>query len=400
MPQSFDASPAALGFIHQLRWALLELLRSARLDESVRVTLETHDDVALTDDGGRPLKAVQLKQHQGPSQLTDMSADLWKTLRVWLETPQLSSPGGPLLYLMTTATVPPSSAASLLGLEARDVERADSLLMKAAIDSEAKGTAVARQTWGQTSKARRLVILRRSVILPDSPAIADLDTILRQELRTTVRDKHAALFLERLWGWWDQACVQVLLGNTRGEFLSVSGSQLLQKVQEIRDEFTEDALPIDWSLADIGEEQIEEHYSKLFVDQLKWVSVHGANLRRAVVDYHRAYAQTARWLQDGDLVEEDLSRYETDLQIEWQLHFEDMCDALAAENRLDAASRAKAGRQLFQLLRETTDAVIRAGFSEQFLYRGSRHILADRGAIGWHPDFVERLAALTVGAQP
>lgn len=398
MPQSFDASPAALGFIHQLRWSLIELLRSARTDESVRVTLETYDDVALTDDDGLPLAAVQLKQHEsGASALTDMSPDLWTTLKVWLATPQLARTGGPTLYLMTTATVSAGSAGSHLGVENRSPEAAEGLLTSAATRSKSKETAAARALWAQASRASRLELLRRIHILPESPSIADVDGVLQQELRTTVRDKHVVPFIERLWGWWDQACVQVLLGNRRGEHLSISGSQLLHKIQELRDDFTEDALPIDPGLARISDDQIEEHYSKLFVEQLKWINVHGANMRRAVIDYHRAYAQAAKWLQDGDLVEEDLSNYEADLQSEWQLHHEDMCDALAAENRLDSVSRAQAGRQLFQLLRDTTGVTIRTGFSEKFLYRGSRHILADKGAIGWHPDFLQRLSELTVG---
>ena len=43
-----DASASALGFVHQMRLALYELLVSVKRDgdESVRVTLETFDDVA------------------------------------------------------------------------------------------------------------------------------------------------------------------------------------------------------------------------------------------------------------------------------------------------------------------------------------------------------------------
>lgn len=118
----FDASASALGFLYQVRWAMYELLISSRRasDQSMRMTLEVFDDVALTDAAGYPLSAIQLKHHVSPTSLTDKSVDLWKTIRVWLETPSLAAADGPMLTLVTTSPVQSGSAASTPSSAARN----------------------------------------------------------------------------------------------------------------------------------------------------------------------------------------------------------------------------------------------------------------------------------------
>jgi hypothetical protein len=71
-----------------------------------------------------------------------------------------------------------------------------------------------------------------------------------------------------------------------------------------------------------------------------------------------------------------------------------MTDRLAAEGVTDENSRALAGRDLFALLRDTTELTIRKGFSEGFFPRGMRHQIANQGTIGWHPDFEGRVRQL------
>lgn len=113
-----------------------------------------------------------------------------------------------------------------------------------------------------------------------------------------------------------------------------------------------------------------------------------------MVNYHRAYTQTAKWVMDGDLVEDDLRSFERELREEWEIQFENMCDRLADEEVLTERVKRRAGRELFNALYDTNLVRIRASFSEHFLTNGARHMLADKGELGWHPDFRERVAEL------
>ena len=155
------------------------------------------------------------------------------------------------------------------------------------------------------------------------------------------------------------------------------------------------SLPIDDALAGITADDVaEEHTGKPFVRQLEWIGIHGRNMQRALIDYHRAYAQTTKWLQDGDLVADDLSFYEKQLVEEWEIQFENACDRLDRSGEENDQAKVEAGRALFERLYEMNNVVIRAGFTERFLTGGTRHVIANRGDIGWHPDFQERVREL------
>ncbi|WP_146071802.1 ABC-three component system protein [Cryobacterium sp. Y50] len=392
----YDASASALGFLHQIRWSLLELLRYAKRDQTVRMSLEIFDDVAIENEDGMPLKAIQLKQHATPANLSNASVDLWKTLRVWLDTPALKNPSGPLLYLVTTGGVGPNSAASFLEIDGRVPEMACEILDETARSSEAEATEAARALWLDADASDRLALLKRVRIIAGAAAIGEVDDLVAAEFAVLVRPEHMTLFLERLWGWWDSVCIKILHRGD-GAVVFVQASQLVARTQDLRDEFTKGILPIDLSLAEVDETDIESHYSKIFVEQLRFINIHSHNLKLSIVNYQRAYNQTAKWLKDGDLVEEDLSAYEREIVSEWQVHFEDMCDRLTdTGTTVTAAEQLRAGRELFQLLRDSNETLIRKNFTDSFLANGTRHIMADRGALGWHPEFAKRLKELVL----
>ncbi|GAA1628566.1 ABC-three component system protein [Leucobacter chromiireducens] len=388
----FDASASALGFIYQLRWALLDLLRAMRRDATISLSIEDYDDIAQLTPDGDVHSASQIKNHEAPAPVTNSSPDLWKTLRVWLETPVLRASGGPRLYLITTATVPEDSAAWFLTQEARDTSQACALLTQAAARYTAKETEAGRTAWKDAPESDRLALIERIFVIGNNPKVTEIDEIVRQELSQSVRDEHMDHFVERLWGWWHQQCLAVL---TKDGVATISAGQLRAKLNALRDHYTEGALPIDDSLAGITAEDIgDEHSGKPFVQQLEWIQIRGKNMQRALIDYHRAYAQTTKWLRDGDLVEDDLSRYERMLVEEWEIQFENACDRLDRLGATDDAAKVETGRSLFEKLYEMNNVVIQAGFTERFLSGGTRHVIANRGDLGWHPDFRERVREL------
>jgi hypothetical protein len=124
---SFSAVDAALGYLYQVRCALLWTLKRQRTESTdFQVSIETLDDVTFERVGGEPTDLLQTKHHRrGVASLTDASPDLWKTLRIWFEGHKSKAvPASTALYLVTTATCGEDSVAALLRHTKRDVERA------------------------------------------------------------------------------------------------------------------------------------------------------------------------------------------------------------------------------------------------------------------------------------
>ena len=109
----FSAADAALGYLYQVRCALLYTLRRQKAEPDFLVSLETLDDVTFERAGGEPSELLQTKHHrQSAAALTNSSADVWKTLRVWFEGHASGViPASANLVLVTTATAKENSAA-------------------------------------------------------------------------------------------------------------------------------------------------------------------------------------------------------------------------------------------------------------------------------------------------
>jgi hypothetical protein len=137
--EQFTAASSAAGYYYQARLALLQSLRLAYGQSNVDVAIERLDDVSF-EAAGLPLELIQTKHHiDRVGDLTDFSADLWKTLRIWSqavkEKPALL--GQTRLVLITNGEAPSESAASFLKPDgARDIARAEALLLAAARTSE------------------------------------------------------------------------------------------------------------------------------------------------------------------------------------------------------------------------------------------------------------------------
>ena len=76
----FSAGEQGLGYIYQIRLALLQLLQ---YPEDTAVHLEKDDDLDFIDDkGGKSL--ASLKHKAINDRLTDLSTDFWKSVNIWL----------------------------------------------------------------------------------------------------------------------------------------------------------------------------------------------------------------------------------------------------------------------------------------------------------------------------
>lgn len=386
---SHEASSSALGYLFQSQWALLELLRGHEEKPDGAISLELHDDVAW-DEAGRPMDLLQVKHHlRSVRALGDMDDDVWRTIRAWMDTHDPGDPEGPWLTLVTTQTARENTAmAALRAGPGRDPVAALDLLIVAAGASRARDTAEVRERFLGLPPAARAVFVERMRVVDAVPDIDDVDEAVRTKLRAVLPAGHEDSYMRQLWAWWHEQVLAML----RKRMTSVSVDRLMRQVSRLRDGYGAERLPTLVERNDFGSQQAGELADACFVHQLRWVGA-GRQLDKAMVDYYRAYTQTVLWLED-DLVDiEELARFEENLADEWAREFDWMLDELGDGANPEQAKAA--GRALLRKILDQTQYRVRERYDEPFFSRGKHHELADRGRVGWHPDFEERVRALT-----
>lgn len=396
---TFSAADSALGYLYQVRVALLWSLRRARAGADFVVSLETLDDVTFESvqaTGPTPDELLQTKHHRkSEASLSDASGDLWKSLRVWFEGHANNTiPSSTALYLLTTGAAPKDSAAWFLRSNgARDVGKALQILESVTQISDSQANAPAYMAFSAVSGAARRAILDNVVVLDRAPGVLTIDDDLKAEVHWSAETKHLDAFLQRLEGWWLRRVIKQLAAVPQpGGILS---GEIEAEMTELREQFKQDNLPIDDDLLQftLDDATHAAHEGYRFVHQLKLIEAGKRRVAAAIRDFYRAFEQRSRWLREDLLLVGDLSRYERKLVEEWELVFEaakDEIDATAAE-----AAKRRAARSILAWA-EKASIPIRPGVTEPFVVRGSFHMLADEKAprIGWHPDFHDRLAEL------
>lgn len=381
----FAAVNPALGYLYQVRAALLWSLQKLRYDESFQVSVEVLDDVAFESDIGEASTFLQTKHHASrTAALTDSCSDLWKTLRVWIEGSASGQiPPTATLQLITTGVAPANSAASKLKLSERDVTSARDILDVIARTSTSTVNATAYQAYESLSAQQRLALLERVVVIDAAPTIADLDEELRTVIFWAVDRAHQTPFLDRLEGWWLRRVIGQLTAAPDTRIASV---EIESEMSDLRDQFRQDSLPIDDNLLDftLDDATAATYLNYCFVKQLDIIDAGKRRVAAAIRDFYRAYEQRFRWVREDLVVALDISRYERRLTEEWENVFNAVCDEVG-EDATDV-ERKTAARSVLQWA-ERASISIRPGVTEPFLCRGSLHMIADDGRIGWHPDF-------------
>lgn len=384
----FSATESALGYLYQVRLALLLSLRRLAKDDSFTLFFETRDDVVF-ETSGTPAELLQLKHHckQAPN-LTDASPDLWKTLRVWMEGRASNAiPPDGQLFLVTTSAVGKGSAASKLLAHGRDVAAAVKRLTTTASNSTNNANKAAYELFRGLSDEERTLLLDCVTVMPRAPSVDQTGVELRQELRLTVRRNHVESFLIRLEGWWFDRALRQLVDSSTCPILS---NELEAQLDDLREQFKLDALPVDQDILS-AEVDADAYESRVFVHQAKLAGVGSPRVLAAIRDYYRAFEQRSRWVREDLLLVGELDDYERLLREEWELEFHRVSDEIGEE----AASEVKhAAAQRIYAWMEKSSYAIRQQVKHPSLSRGSLHILADRLQVGWHPDFVARLKHL------
>lgn len=383
-----SAAGQALGYLHQVMWALVAFGEAARKDPGVVLRLEHLDDVDLEYTDGL-VEVLQVKHHaRDESPAADKSVDLWRTLNVWMDlhiAPNLQ------LRLVTTQVAADDSALAHL----RDVDRSVPLaldrLRDVAHSSQNKATEPWRQRFAALGHDKQEQLVSAVFVNDGSEVAADLDDAIRRTFRFALPLHSADPFIDALRGWWTRRATQ-LLG---GESPFVSGDELLINLEAIGDGFKADNLPpIPGEEALDKATLIDEHKDSVFVQQLVWIAFSQHRLWMAIRDYHRAYTHQAYWLRNQLVGSSELERFARNLRDEWEEVFESHIQRMTTEGRADQDA---VGLDIYEDLVTSSQARVRDRFNEPWFNKGLLHALANGEFgqhIGWHPDFKQRLEGL------
>lgn len=389
----FSAGPQALGYLYQTRYALHLILNSP---EELELSIETLDDIVF-EENGSPQELLQLKHHTTPASLTDSSSDLWKTIRIWstnFREGKISLPDT-VLTLVTTAQAPDDSIAALLRPDNnRQHKLAATKLLDIANTSTNTSLTSSFDAFKLLSQNQQETLTHSIQILDNSPSISDTADQIKNRLKVAVRRQHLDALYERLEGWWYGKMVRQLNGESSD---LTAGFEVFDKIREISEQFGPEVLPIDYLGAEPPTPPDPDTDNRRFVMQLKEIAVNNRRIEKAILDYYRAFEQRSRWAREDLLIGDELEQYEKKLVDEWERFYLAMQDDL----QLDEATATEQdwqrfGREVYGWVDQVAKIQIRPRVTEEYVMRGSFHILADRNPPGvwWHPLFVKRLQQL------
>lgn len=386
-----QATEQMLGYLYQIRYALELLLKNENPD--YQISIEKFDDVAFDKDG-QPVQLIQLKHHiKQKGNLTDSSADLWRTLKVWIDSlvqhPELL--GSTEFLIITTATAPKNSAAWYLKPIDRDPNMAYIKLKD--VCSQSQNTAH-KKYYDTFLNANTLIVKQlceHIYIVDNASDILGVEETIKKQIRYSCVPKYENLICERLEGWWYKKAIEALCSD---DPIFVTQNQVRSVIVSISQEYSDENLPIDDFLEvnDLQENNLNEN-EKIFYEQLKLICLGRNSMQNALRDYYRAFQQRASWVRNDLLYVNELEKYENRLIDEWRHAFAEMQDALDEIESVTEKEKAKKGRKLLSEIGKR-DIRIRLKCQEAFVMRGSYHMLANKLKVGWHVDFLKRLRNL------
>lgn len=386
MSDKYSAAASALGYLYQIRLALLIAVRKLRNEEPFDISIEALDDIELNDVKQQVL--IQAK-HRKPGNLTDASSDLWKTLKIWSERiieDKLSNNFS--LFLITTERTPSGSAASFLKLkESRDIGEAKKRLLSTSKTSTSQDNNSCYETFNLLTDDQMSLLLNNITVISEEDNIGDLEKELRKELLFLADNKFVDSVVTRIEGWWLKRTIKQLM-ESENKILS---EEILAEIKNLREQFKSDNLPID---DDILAKEVDAsgftHY--IFVKQLDLIDLQKKRISLAVKDYYRAYTQRSRWIREELLNVGEMDKYETLLIEEWERIFLQHYEEIAEDSPEEDIK--KIGKQIYNWMETNFHPQIRSGITNPTISRGTYQILSDQLKVGWHKKYEEIIASL------
>ena len=202
----FSAKEPSLGYIYQIKFALLILLTNARELNNPKLRIENLDDVEIEDINS--LNLYQTKLHiKNKANLTDASVDFWKTIRIWSEhiTNGLIDIDTTIFNLITTENVPETSLLHNFVENNYSEKGIDEIVKKLdliTVNSDNQTNKKAYEEFQKLSLESKKKLVKNIRIIDNSISIEDIDSKIKKQLILSSYPDHLDAFLEILDGWW------------------------------------------------------------------------------------------------------------------------------------------------------------------------------------------------------
>jgi len=379
---SFGAAGAMLGYLFQCRQALLLSIELTKSAPGLSISIERFDDIAV-EDVDAPIAQYQLKHSINPGSLTDTSVELWKTLRIWSEqvrdNPQL--PFETRFSIFTTAAAKAGSAAALLRSDrsAENERSAIELLDDAARTSENEETKRARAAYLALPPEQRRALIGAINVFDQAPNISDVLDEIKDRLTFAAPAQHLQTLVEHLEGLWFSSVVRSL--TKEGSSLPLLAVR--SKIDELAQAFRQGSLLLSPGIEAVPDQKALAPDSRIFVRQMRRVSLSSEAVDVAKRDFYRATTQRAQWVRENALLDGEAQHYDNALVDRWQR--ECLARSETADLSTDEQKQAH-GRSIFHWANRFQ--IPFRNRHEAWLTTGSYHVLADYVRLGWHPDFL------------
>lgn len=394
---NIEAADSSLGFYFQSAYSLILLSRAS---DNAAVSVETVDDLKLSDHGAQTLG--QLKHSIGtPPEFNEKNDGFWKTIKNWISVDEWDKYQFMFVTCAKLSTVSKlaclsetdperniSSALNCLRLEAErvlatpTVAEAESLEGATGYDYKVRRPACQAFMGLSDSKQERLV--RKLTLVTSSFNAGDVEAELQNELLNSEPQRHRAIIAERLIEWWDRRIARALLKKSPRE---VQKTELLEHLSELRIELSGDNLPNDF-----GHKRPDDFSSELGGNMQKQIELVDGGLVRvnkAARERWRARNQRDRWMADSLAFADDLGEYDEMLIEEWN----DRHGVMKHDtDNLEEEEQKRQGLELLDWSHNRAHLELmpfKDGIGLSFLVRGSYQQLAEELLVGWHPDYEE-----------
>lgn len=384
METDFSAKAPSLGYYFQIRYGLYLLLNHEGSDES-KLFFENLDDIEISEQNQNDL--YQTKFHiKNSVNLTDRSADLWKTIRVWSESVNKGhiKLNESTFTLITTAECTSDSVFGKLREGTIGIESAVNKLLEICKETTNQSNAAGYEAYANLREYEQKELIERIVVLDSTMNFDDLEIKIRNRLRFNVNPEHMNSLFERIEGWWFGKSINQLKSDG---IKIIDMASLRSKIVDITSTLTSDNLPIDFDTKiNISDTEFIDFSQRNFVKELSGISINKASLKNAISDYLRTFRQRSKWMRENLLDPDDEHNYENRLYQEWETKFdflEDLVDGKDDEEILNI------GRTFYKnfYTESLPQIFIRPRVTEPFLIRGSYQILSEAKKIGFNPNF-------------
>jgi len=382
----FDATSSALGYIYQVRYALLAALKkitSVADPDDFNISIETLDDVAF-DENGTPETLLQTKYHGSPGNITDRSPDIWKTLRVWIESHHnnIIDFNNSSLFLITTETAKKNSLAYYLSedKDKRDTSKAIKKLEEISKTVPSNENKSGFEAFNSLTPSQVLSLIKNIYIIGNTDDIIKIREQVKANLRIGTSKQYMEAFTSRLEGKWFKLVIETLESSCG----VINLGELVELIDDLREEFLPGNLPADYSDLCIDSLGVSIE-NKIFLQQIQLIGGGDRLIQNAFENYYRSYEQRCRWSKDGLLKPGELKKYMQRLKDEWDLQ----CGILELKytNNNDENKRLF-GVDVYEYCQKEGALPIRTNFTENYVARGTYHALSNSLEIGWHPDYL------------